>query len=135
MFPPHRLYIFLQSWLLVSMQTTWNGNVLNNEKSSCRFPCAVVWQPFPPLTWFIPMIGHTGITDSHGIVHDFQGVSCSIHTSHKHTQTFSFCFTFCVCVESVSEIPEHACSRASTHTLLCTKIHTLQGLSLSLRTA
>jgi len=38
-----------------------------------RFPCSIVWQPFPPLTWIIPMIGHTGICDSHGIVHDFQG--------------------------------------------------------------
>ena len=38
-----------------------------------RYPCAVVWQPFPPLTWLIPCIGHTGITDSQGVVHDFQG--------------------------------------------------------------
>ena len=39
----------------------------------CRFPCAIVWQPFPPLTWLLPMAGHTGITDSRGVVHDFQG--------------------------------------------------------------
>mmetsp|Transcript_45338 Transcript_45338/g.106386 ORF Transcript_45338/g.106386 Transcript_45338/m.106386 type:complete len:190 (-) Transcript_45338:248-817(-) len=38
-----------------------------------RFPYAVVWQPFPPLTWILPMAGHTGITDSRGVVHDFQG--------------------------------------------------------------
>ncbi|KAK3252921.1 hypothetical protein CYMTET_37803 [Cymbomonas tetramitiformis] len=38
-----------------------------------RFPCAVVYQPFPPLTWLFPLIGHMGIADSQGRVHDFQG--------------------------------------------------------------
>mmetsp|Transcript_2413 Transcript_2413/g.4871 ORF Transcript_2413/g.4871 Transcript_2413/m.4871 type:complete len:213 (+) Transcript_2413:18-656(+) len=38
-----------------------------------RFPFCVVWQPFPPLTWFIPWIGHTGIADSTGRIFDFQG--------------------------------------------------------------
>jgi hypothetical protein len=44
------------------------------EQRYARFPCAVVWQPFPPLTWILPMAGHTGITDSKGVVHDFQGL-------------------------------------------------------------
>mmetsp|Transcript_33312 Transcript_33312/g.84130 ORF Transcript_33312/g.84130 Transcript_33312/m.84130 type:complete len:212 (+) Transcript_33312:2-637(+) len=38
-----------------------------------RFPYCVVWQPFPPLTWFVPWLGHTGIGDSSGRVFDFQG--------------------------------------------------------------
>ena len=38
-----------------------------------RFPCAVVFQPFPPLAWVCPFIGHMGITDSSGAVLDFQG--------------------------------------------------------------
>jgi hypothetical protein len=92
-----RPYIFLQCWLLVSMQNTWNVNVLNNEKSSCRFPCAVVWQPFPPLTWFIPMIGHTGITDSHGVVHDFQGVLLYPHLSQTYTNIQLLFYFLCMC--------------------------------------
>eukprot|EP01063_Lacrimia_lanifica_P007545 TRINITY_DN14830_c0_g1_i2.p2 TRINITY_DN14830_c0_g1~~TRINITY_DN14830_c0_g1_i2.p2 ORF type:complete len:175 (+),score=52.56 TRINITY_DN14830_c0_g1_i2:76-600(+) len=38
-----------------------------------RFPCCVVWGPLPPITWLLPFIGHMGITDSEGRVHDFQG--------------------------------------------------------------
>ena len=49
-----------------------------------------MWQPFPPLTWFIPMIGHTGITDSKGIVHDFQ-VRCAIGAVHKHLALMNCC--------------------------------------------
>lgn len=45
--------------------------VVNYELN--RFPCAVVYQPFPPLTWLFPLIGHMGIADSQGRVHDFQG--------------------------------------------------------------
>ena len=52
---------------------TFNGKVPVDFRRN-RYPCAVVWQPFPPLTWLVPMIGHTGITDSQGIVHDFQGL-------------------------------------------------------------
>eukprot|EP00959_Pyramimonas_sp_CCMP1952_P382609 8017204-Pyramimonas_sp.AAC.2 len=38
-----------------------------------RFPYSVVFQPLPPLTWLCPLIGHMGICDSRGRVHDFQG--------------------------------------------------------------
>mmetsp|Transcript_4205 Transcript_4205/g.8666 ORF Transcript_4205/g.8666 Transcript_4205/m.8666 type:complete len:284 (-) Transcript_4205:166-1017(-) len=38
-----------------------------------RFPYSVVFQPLPPLTWLCPLIGHMGICDSQGRVHDFQG--------------------------------------------------------------
>ena len=33
----------------------------------------IVWSPLPPITWFIPFIGHTGICDSSGIASDFRG--------------------------------------------------------------
>lgn len=33
----------------------------------------VVWCPLPLLTWMVPFIGHLGITDSKGIIHDFAG--------------------------------------------------------------
>eukprot|EP00854_Cymbomonas_tetramitiformis_P001683 gene1683-2336_t len=40
-----------------------------------RFPCAVVYQPFPPLTWLFPLIGESVsmFTFRLGRVHDFQG--------------------------------------------------------------
>lgn len=33
----------------------------------------IVWSPLPPITWFIPFIGHTGICNSSGIASDFRG--------------------------------------------------------------
>ena len=38
-----------------------------------RYPYSIVWTPLPILTWFIPLIGHTGIADSRGVIHDFGG--------------------------------------------------------------
>jgi hypothetical protein len=53
------------------------GQILTNEVKTDyrrnRFPYSVVFQPLPPLTWLLPFIGHMGICDSHGRVHDFQG--------------------------------------------------------------
>eukprot|EP01091_Cochliopodium_minus_P004643 TRINITY_DN1452_c0_g1_i1.p1 TRINITY_DN1452_c0_g1~~TRINITY_DN1452_c0_g1_i1.p1 ORF type:complete len:187 (-),score=29.85 TRINITY_DN1452_c0_g1_i1:32-592(-) len=37
------------------------------------FPNCIVWCPLPLLSWFIPIIGHLGITDSNGIINDFVG--------------------------------------------------------------
>uniref|UniRef100_A0A2P2I2P9 Transmembrane protein 222-like n=2 Tax=Hirondellea gigas TaxID=1518452 RepID=A0A2P2I2P9_9CRUS len=38
-----------------------------------RFPNCIVWTPLPLLTWIFPVIGHMGIADSNGIIHDFAG--------------------------------------------------------------
>eukprot|EP00494_Astrolonche_serrata_P003334 UN03340 len=38
-----------------------------------RYPFSVVWGHLPCLTWMLPIIGHMGITDSQGRIHDFQG--------------------------------------------------------------
>lgn len=38
-----------------------------------RYPYCLVWGPLPLLTWFFPFIGHLGIGDSQGRVHDFAG--------------------------------------------------------------
>ena len=38
-----------------------------------RFPLCIVWTPLPCFTQFIPSIGHTGIGDSKGVIHDFAG--------------------------------------------------------------
>lgn len=36
-----------------------------------HFPYCIVWTPLPIVTWFVPIIGHTGISDSRGIIYDF----------------------------------------------------------------
>jgi len=38
-----------------------------------RFPYCIVWGPLPCISWFFPFIGHLGIGDSEGRVHDFAG--------------------------------------------------------------
>lgn len=35
------------------------------------WPYSIVWTPLPVVTWFVPMIGHTGISNSKGIIYDF----------------------------------------------------------------
>jgi hypothetical protein len=36
-------------------------------------PCCVVWTPIHPITWFLPFVGHMGICDSSGRLHDWGG--------------------------------------------------------------
>ncbi|CEG46471.1 Uncharacterized conserved protein [Plasmopara halstedii] len=43
------------------------------EPSVQRFSCCIMWSPIPVLTWFLPFIGHMGITDSKGVIFDFAG--------------------------------------------------------------
>lgn len=35
------------------------------------FPYCIVWTPLPIITWFVPIIGHTGVSNSRGIIYDF----------------------------------------------------------------
>lgn len=37
------------------------------------YPFSIVWGPLPCLTWCFPCVGHMGIGDSQGVVHDFAG--------------------------------------------------------------
>ena len=41
-----------------------------------RFPYAIVWGPLPPITCCCPVVGHMGIGDSQGRIHDFAGPYC-----------------------------------------------------------
>lgn len=38
-----------------------------------RYPYSIVWTPLPVISWILPLIGHTGIADSEGKIHDFGG--------------------------------------------------------------
>ena len=58
-----------------------NSNEQNLELSSnkeinletSKFPYCIVWTPIPILTYLIPSLGHSGIGDSNGMIHDFAG--------------------------------------------------------------
>ena len=43
------------------------------DASHDLFPYCIVWSPLPPITFFLPFIGHIGIADSDGVIHDFAG--------------------------------------------------------------
>ena len=43
------------------------------DKNKQRYPFCIVWTPIPCISWFIPSIGHSGICNSEGIIHDFSG--------------------------------------------------------------
>ncbi len=46
------------------------------------FPHCIVWTPIPVITWFMPFVGHMGICDSAGTIHDFAGArfqGCACH--------------------------------------------------------
>ncbi|CAG9464656.1 unnamed protein product [Pedinophyceae sp. YPF-701] len=38
-----------------------------------RFPLCIVWTPIPVVTWIMPFVGHMGVGDSRGLLHDFLG--------------------------------------------------------------
>ncbi|KAI3381199.1 hypothetical protein SNEBB_008625 [Seison nebaliae] len=38
-----------------------------------RFPYCIVWTPIPFISWLFPIIGHTGISFTNGIITDFAG--------------------------------------------------------------
>ena len=61
---------------------------LNNQKKISpqknRYPYCIVWTPIPFLTYLIPSIGHAGIADSEGVIHDFAA------TFYVNIDDFSF---------------------------------------------
>eukprot|EP00126_Sphaerothecum_destruens_P013793 Sdes_comp23609_c0_seq1m21807 len=38
-----------------------------------RYPYCIVWTPLPLITWFFPIVGHVGISNSDGVIRDFAG--------------------------------------------------------------
>ncbi|KAF8288025.1 hypothetical protein TcBrA4_0016290 [Trypanosoma cruzi] len=43
------------------------------DPSEEHYPFCIVWTPIPVLSWIFPFIGHVGICDSAGRIHDFEG--------------------------------------------------------------
>lgn len=71
------------------MKSNWRpfikiSMINNNEEiisGDTRLSKCVVWTGIPMLSWICPALGHVGICDSHGVVHDFEG-SGYIGTGH-----------------------------------------------------
>lgn len=59
----------------------------NRGSSRPDFAYCVVWSPLPPITFVLPFIGHMGICDSVGVVHDFQG---SYHVGQNGNAVMAF---------------------------------------------
>jgi len=38
-----------------------------------RYPYSIVWTPIHPITWIFPFVGHMGICDNDGNIHDWGG--------------------------------------------------------------
>lgn len=36
-------------------------------------PLSIVWTPIPPISWALPFVGHMGIVDADGLLHDWHG--------------------------------------------------------------
>lgn len=62
---------------LTSLGTATGGHdehfSLTNDYNKERYPCSIVWTPIPLITWLLPFVGHMGICNSEGVIHDFAG--------------------------------------------------------------
>merc|ERR1719272_1731156 len=47
------------------------GRTRDSERHG--YPYAIVWTPIHPITWILPFVGHMGICDSDGVIHDWGG--------------------------------------------------------------
>ena len=56
-----------------AMVETGDGEDAPTTISSAIPPCSVVWTPIPPITCCLPFVGHMGLTDSKGFLHDWHG--------------------------------------------------------------
>ena len=57
--------------IILNSNTQLNINTKKINPQKNRYPYCIVWTPIPFLTYLIPSIGHTGIANSEGIIHDF----------------------------------------------------------------
>ena len=60
------------------------------DPEKARFPLCITWTPLPCITWFIPCIGHTGICDTEGVIHDFAGPFCVSYDDFAFGKTYKY---------------------------------------------
>ncbi|KAJ8605215.1 hypothetical protein CTAYLR_000455 [Chrysophaeum taylorii] len=49
-------------------------------------PCSIAWTPIPSISWCLPFVGHLGIVDGDGLLHDWDGTP--IHPNHPKDMLF-----------------------------------------------
>lgn len=47
------------------------GSANSRRGAEPAFASSIVWTPLPFITWLIPIIGHTGISNSRAVIYDF----------------------------------------------------------------
>ena len=57
----------------ISKGTTTKKKLGKFNPENARFPHCITWTPIPCISWIVPSIGHTGIGDTRGVIHDFAG--------------------------------------------------------------
>mmetsp|Transcript_37636 Transcript_37636/g.52109 ORF Transcript_37636/g.52109 Transcript_37636/m.52109 type:complete len:188 (-) Transcript_37636:202-765(-) len=58
------------------------GEVKEEVLTKECFPMCIVWTWLPPISFLLPFVGHVGVTDSRGLIHDFIG-PFTIHQSYE----------------------------------------------------
>ena len=71
---PQNEYNYENENELMFKKDTQKKLTIDNVKQ--RYPYCLVWTPIPCISWFIPSIGHAGICNSEGVIHDFAGPYC-----------------------------------------------------------
>jgi hypothetical protein len=51
----------------------YDSDAQSDGDNDGRFACCILWTPIHPITWFVPFVGHLGICDSKGRLHDWGG--------------------------------------------------------------
>ena len=46
---------------------------MSTQQPSKIYKNCIVWASIPVVTWILPFVGHSGIADSKGIIHEFAG--------------------------------------------------------------
>lgn len=55
------------------MSSSSSSSLALLDRRRDRYPICLVWGPLPVITWLLPFIGHLGVADSEGKIHDFAG--------------------------------------------------------------
>ena len=71
---PQNEYNYENENELMFKKDTQKKLTIDNIKQ--RYPYCLVWTPIPCISWFIPSIGHAGICNSEGVIHDFACPYC-----------------------------------------------------------
>ena len=87
------------------MESMESGGVENSTVP----PLSVVWTPIHPITWCCPFVGHMGITDSKGYLHDWHG--CPIEAAHPRRMLFGAPARHRVCHRFSRRVCHRVCHR------------------------